>query len=302
MLHIHQRLTSMLLLASILLLASAHAVFGSVLRIKSFGEDLQTKNLAAHSTFHYELTRALARAAGFTAEEAERIAVIAEATDTGAFKGETGYNVALQGTKRVSAAGLYWHFARRDRDNVTNEYTYPGERNTCAYFSGSADMCGNHQPELDEIENWAVYGRATPSTGTPQISYDGGNVYQEVAGKSVEALAIYLHALADSYSHEACMKAEQFRGHKPRPLECTAVDWHLDEEFGRNEDQQAGVSYTAEAALATWQALKWFRQQNGWSTNANWSDAQAESFIKKWVSLEQALMRRELAVQVFEAW
>jgi len=283
-----------------LLLVFSPAVFASVLHFKNFGEDLQTKALAPHSTFHYELTRALAKAAGFTAEEAERIAVIDEATDAGAFTGEKGLSVTLQGTKRVSADGLYWHFARRDRDNVTNEFTYPGARNTCAYFSGSADMCGNNQPELDEIENWAVYGRATPSTGTPQISYDGGNAYQEVAGKSMEALAIYLHALADSYSHEACMKAEQFRGHKPRPLECTAVDWHLDEEYGRNENKQAGVSYTEEAALATWQVLKWFRQQNGLSANARWSDAQAESFIKKWISLEQALMRRELAVKVFE--
>ncbi len=227
-----------------------------------YAEDLKTKNLAAHSTFHYELTRTLARAAGFGSEEAELIAVVDEATDTGNFKGETSVAVQLEGTKRISPTGLYWHFARRDSGNVTNEYVYPGGRKTCAYFAGTQDVCPNGMAELDEIENWAVYGRATPSAGVPQISRDAGNTFQEVAGRSVEALAIYLHSLADSYSHEACMRADQFRGHKPRPTECTAIEWHIDAEYGDDPKQDSGVHYTEEAALATWLALKWFRQQN----------------------------------------
>ncbi|MGH8057899.1 MAG: hypothetical protein ACREOH_11800, partial [Candidatus Entotheonellia bacterium] len=74
------------------------------------------------------------------------------------------------------------------------------------------------------------------------------------------ALAISLHALADSYSHEACMKNAQFRGHKPSPPECTAIFWHLDAEYGAG-GQAAGVPYTKEAGLATWLALTWFRQE-----------------------------------------
>lgn len=283
----------------VLLLASMQTSFANVPRGSGYGEDLQTKNLAAHSTFHYEFTRALARAAGFSAEEAERLAVINEATDTGVFQGETGFGVDLQGTERISPNGGYWHFARRDRDNVTGEYMHPGGRNTCAYFIAAPDMC-HGEAELDEIENWAVYNRATPSTGAPQISFDRGASYQTVAGRSLEALAIYLHALADSYSHEACMKAEQFRGHKPQPLECTAVAWHLEEEFGREQSADEGVQYTEEAGLATWQALKWFREQNGLIEPARLSEAQVEAFIKAWVKLEQAPARRALAVKVFE--
>ena len=184
---------------------------------------------------------------------------------------------------------------------MTNEYIFPGGRNTCEYFTGALNTCPGNKAELDEIEAWAVYGRGTPSTGLPRISFDNGETFRNVSGQSLEALAIYLHALADSYSHEACMNAEQFRGHKPRPLECTAVDWHIDEEYGKTEAQAEGVRYTEEAGMTTWQALKWYRGQNGFLANTKWNDAQVQAFVKKWASFEQAEMRRELAVKVFEA-
>lgn len=265
-----------------------------------YGEDLQTANLAAHSTFHYELTRTLARAAGFSAEEAELIAVVDEATDTGTFTGETGVSIQVEGTKRVSTVGAYWHFARRDRDNATGGYLYPGARNSCEYFNGTLQTCPGGQPELDEIENWAVYGTAMPSTGTPQISRNGGKTLQPIQSKTLDALAIYLHALADSYSHEACMKAEQFRGHKPNPDECNAVAWHNEAEFGHRPRQDTGVNYTEEAAHATWLALKWYRQQNNLAGAAVWSDEQALQFIKKWVLFDKALVRREAAIKALE--
>ena len=145
-----------------------------------------------------------------------------------------------------------------------------------------------------------MYGSATPSAGTPQISRDGGKTFQNVQSKTLEALAIYLHALADSYSHEACMKSEQFRGHKPNPDECNAVAWHIEAEFGHNPNQDTGVNYTEEAAQATWLALKWYRQQNNLAGAAAWSDEQALKFIKGWVKLEQALVRREVAVKAME--
>ena len=295
MLRIHHRLTIILLLVCIAM------AFGKAPRATVYGEDIRTPHLASHSTFHYELTRALAKIAGFNAEEAERLAVIDEATDTGSFTGETNFSVTLQGTQRVSTDGLYWHFARRDRDNVTNEYVLPGGRNTCEYFTGAFNTCPSGKAELEDIEAWAIYGRGTPSTGIPQISLDGGEVFRNVSGQSLEALAIYLHALADSYSHEACMKAEQFRGHKPRPLECTAVDWHIDEEYGRTETQDEGVRYTEEAGMATWQALKWYRAQNGLFENAKWNETQVQAFVQKWAGFEQAEMRRDFAVKVFEA-
>lgn len=294
MFHLTRRKTRAFMLSAVLAVA-----LGTQIAWR-YGEDLQTANLAAHSTFHYELTRTLARAAGFSAEEAEFIAVIDEATDTGNFTGETGVQVQLQGTQRVSPVGPYWHFARRGRNNATGDYVYPGGRNTCEYFAGTFDPCPDGEAELAEIEQWAVYGAALSRNGVPKISRDGGVTFQTVQGRTLEALAIYLHALADSYSHEACMRAEKFRGHKPQPAECNAVAWHIDAEFGHNPRQETGASYTEEAAQATWFAVKWYRQQNNLLGRASWTDVQAAKFIKAWVKLEQALVRREVAVRALE--
>lgn len=266
-----------------------------------YGEDLSTKNLAAHSTFHYELTRTLARAAGFSAAEAESLAVVNEATDAGSFTGETGVTITLNGTKRVSTNGQYWHFARRDSNNATGEYLYPGSRNTCSYFSIPPRTCPGDEPELDKIEKWAVYAQDVPQPGVPQVAFNGEKNFQPVAGKSLLALAIYLHALADSYSHEACMASTHIRGHKPNPPECSAVYWHIKAEFGSDPEIDKGVSYTQEAAHATWLALKWFREKNGLAGVPLWSDEQASEFISNWVTLDKPLERREAAVKALEA-
>lgn len=266
-----------------------------------YGEDIKTENTAAHSTFHYELTRVLTRAAGFTSEEAELIAVADEATDTGNFKGEFSHSpsVEIDGTQRSSQNVLYWHFARRDSNSAIGEWAYPGGRNTCSYFIGTADACAT-DPELSEIEKWAVQGVNALSVETPLVSVNG-SPKQPIAGKSNLALAIYLHALADSYSHEACMKTAQFRGHKPRPRSCTAVYWHEQAEFGNVQPRDRGVPYTMEAAWATWLALKWFRQQNGLPEPPLWSDEKVQQFINDWAALDQAQDRREMAMTAWQA-
>jgi hypothetical protein len=279
-------------------LSAALPLLALILMAWRYGEDIQTSNTAAHSTFHYELTRTLAAAAGFTREEAELIAVANEATDVGQFKGDTttSPNVQITGTQRVSKTGPYWHFARRDSTNASGEYKYPGGRNTCAYFTRPTNSCQG-DPELKEIEAWAVYGNATPSAGAPQVSINGGAL-QPVEGKSAVALAIYLHALADSYSHESCMAVEQFRGHKPRPVDCNARFWHEQAEYGPDtKGRNRGVPFTEEAGIATWLALKWFRQQNKLAGPARWTDAQAKEFIQSWIVLEKAPDRREFAVE-----
>ncbi|MGH7493915.1 MAG: hypothetical protein ACREOO_16170 [bacterium] len=282
--------------SAILMLACAAGFLG----FAKYGEDLQTKNLAAHSTFHYELTRTLARAAGFTAVEAESLAVINEAMDAETFTGETGVTIQLNGTRRVSDTGQYWHFARRDSSNATGEYLHPGGRNTCAYFTRQfTRSCPGEAPEMNEIEDWAIYASDSPSPGAPQISYDRGQTLHSVTGKSLPALAVYLHALADSYSHEACMASAQVRTHKPRPSECSAVHWHTQAEFGDHAEIDKGVNYTREAAQAVWLALKWFRQQTGRAEPALWTDEQASEFIQSWVKLDSAQDRRDAALQAF---
>jgi len=264
-----------------------------------YAEDIQTPGVGPHSTFHYEMTRTLARAAGFSADESEWIAVLEEATDALDFTGETGRSVQLRGTDRSGPNGLYWHFARRGATNVTGDYTYPGGRNTCEYFT-TGDTCPDGGPELAEIESWAVYGETTPSCGVPQFSRDGGATFRDVQGKTLEALGIFLHSLADSYSHEACMKEAQFRGHKPLPKECSAIYWHEEAEYGSNPRVDEGVGYTREAAWATWLALKWFRQQNHLAGEAVWNDQQVKEFIENWIHLNRAHDRRNAAVEAYQ--
>lgn len=278
------------------LLALSLSLFAST-KNTNYGEDLSTKNLATHSTFHYEFTRTLARAAGFSAAEAESLAVADEATDTGSFTGETGVTITLNGTKRVSNSGQYWHFARRDSNNATGEFLYPGARNTCAYFKIPPRTCPGDEPELDEIEKWAVSATDKPQPGAPQISFDGGKTFQNLSGKNLFALALYLHALADSYSHEACMISARVRTHKPNPPECSAVYWHIKAEFGSDPESDKGVSYTREAGHATWLALKWFREKNGLAGAPLWSDEQAAEFIEAWVQLDKPQERRDFAVK-----
>lgn len=291
---LESRVHKFCVLAGLPLLLSAVIAF-------RYGEDIKTADTDSHSTFHYEFTRTLAAAAGFTRDEAELIAVADEATDTGHFKGDTSASpeVQIEGTTRVSKTGPYWHFARRDSVNATGEYKYPGARNTCAYFTRPTNSCQG-DPELKEIESWAVYGNATPSAGVPQASVNG-SALQPVEAKSRLALAIYLHALADSYSHEACMQADQFRGHKPRPVDCNAVFWHIQAEYGPDtKGRNRGVPFTEEAGMATWIALKWFRQQNKLTEPARWTDEQAKEFIQSWVVLEKAQDRRDFAVATLE--
>jgi len=69
----------------------------------AFWGDNATLPDGPHSSFHYEFTRTLARAAGFSRDEAELISVVAQATDRLAFQ-DTGLDspfVQMWGTERV---------------------------------------------------------------------------------------------------------------------------------------------------------------------------------------------------------
>lgn len=133
-----------------------------------------TDGLVDHSSMHYELTRALLYAAGFSKDDAELIAVADQATDLGSAGFTGSYNsatygaknthkisVVVTGTERTSgkrAAGpqtYFYHFPRRAKTNTVSwSYIYypaytslsngkpasPGHynhdsRNTCDFFT-----------------------------------------------------------------------------------------------------------------------------------------------------------------------
>jgi hypothetical protein len=268
-----------------------------------YAEDITTDK-GAHSTFHYELVRTLARAAGFCENDADMIAVANQTTDVGKFQGELGFSLQLKNTERISSNGMYWHEARRGCTNVTGQYFYPTNNtscNTCDYFINTDQACVNNQPEVTGIENWAVYGANTlapPNGKVPTFSTNGGRTFRPVVAKSLIALGIYLHAMEDSYSHEECMKNEQFRAHKPSPTECNGQVWHIDEEYGSTG---LGVNYTINAGIATWRALNNFRTLYAGTNTPLWDEPTAKQFITEFAFLDAATDRRDKALTAFQA-
>lgn|SRR6185295_5361303 len=313
---------------AVLLLASVPRLWGYA-EDKGTGQDL-------HSTFHYNLVRTLARAAGFTAEEAEKIAVACELPD----RADAGFkNFYLYGTERPAvdqgqqAIGLYYHFGRRGAKNATGEYALPGGGDTCQYFDpayiagttlpnncplsylqlqgSSAAYAGQPGPcevndegkvvsEIEEIELWAVYGRGLPRFGAPKIARGKSGTQQAVQPRSLDALGIYLHSLADSYSHEACMKQCSFQGHSVGPPVCTATYWHQIAEYGPISGQNSGVTFTRNAGYAVWQALAAFRKTNGFNQPPLWNGEAARKFIDDWVALNTSAERETAADDAFK--
>ena len=236
--------------------------------------------LVTHSTFHYEFTRVLAVAAGFDENDAETIAVANEATDSSDF---TGYaikggaiNVAFSNTQRLAGANatLWYHMPRRSEGfpivTQPDGQPQPGAlSNTCGYFTKPftkpikqpcTQSTHTKNGELDLLRNWAINGKTLPDGKAPKviagnadstkIPHDDATGY--VIGQNVYALGIYLHAIADSYSHEKCMMSRHVRAHVPQPYECKGI-WHVTSEFGDYQGPQedakgAGVPYTLTAA------------------------------------------------------
>lgn len=280
-------------LIPVLVLATGSFLYGYL-------EDLDDGGRGSHSTFHYEFTRVLARAAGFSGPEAELIAVACQATDSADFTGETGVRVRISGTDRLEESqAKYWHFPRRGTMNYTGEYPHPGSRSTCDYFGSTSDPCPAGLPETSEMEAWAVYGFGTPAAGTPAgVVGDGPLV--ALPGRSLLALGIYVHGLADSYSHEKCMEETQTRRHDtslPIAKPCTTTIWHLEAEYGGKGE---GYPFTVEAGRAVWLALSWYRQQNSSDGPTLWGEADAAAFSSQWAAEGKAEDRRSLAVSTLE--
>ena len=269
---------------------------------RAYFEDLDTPS--PHSTFHYELTRLLARAAGFSTADAEMVAVADQTVDLLVYAGEPegAPALTLDGTSRYAeVTAKYFHFPRRGAATSTGA-AYPGGRDTCGNFAATDEPCAAAGGEVRELELWAVAGTDSLSQATPTVSIDGAPA-TPVEGGSLVALGIYLHSLADSYSHEKCGEDAHARRHclptKPDcPVACTTEVWHGQSEYG---ESGAGVSLTKEAGRATWQELNRFRVLRGFAGAPLWDDAAATAFIDSWADKDRAAVRRDLVLDAYES-
>jgi len=264
----------------------------------AFSEDFINRKDGFHSTFHLEMTHTLALAAGFSVEEANIIGLASSATD--AFDRQ-GTDVSGPGEMKILGTerggdhptSAYFHWPRRGVMNVDGSYTHIGGRDECQYFAGTALACGA-TPEVDQIEAWAVYGQDTLGLATPMVSLDG-SAYVPVQAGSLTALGIYLHSLADSYSHETCMEdgVRTHQGHFDQD-ECSPAYWHWLQEYGP-VDQVMGVKRTQEAMQAMWKAMKFYREKNGYDAATRWTDEQFFAFSWRWSTISTPGMRSRLA-------
>lgn len=292
--------------------------------------------LAQHSSFHYEFTRVLAAAAGFNERDAETIAVADEATDTGDF---TGYpikggavRVQFSNTQRLggNSVPLWYHMARRSTGypvvTQPDGQPFPHARaNTCDYFTKpfsqpvkapcinlTTDKADPKMGEMDQLREWAINGAALPPGKAPTVVAGGPvegltpipipNDGKNVTGQNIVALGIYLHALADSYSHEKCMMNRHIRLHVPQPYECKGV-WHVTSEFGDYQGlgetvKGAGVPFTLTAAKALWQEILNYRAANGLGP-ANWDENKYMEFARDFIGTKTTLLRVRKAVGEF---
>lgn len=306
--------------------------------------DPSTSSNEYHSTFHYELTRTLLRAAGFTADEAERISVTCEATDwvlfvqgkklpSQFFVGATGIKVSVDNTSRKDAKmAPFWHFPRRGATDSAGKVTYPApaapnvKANTCDYFT-SRNQCSTRGPELTAIDAWAVYGNANAITDagmtTPAVQVNGVSVRSSQLAGSIYAFGIYLHSLADSFSHEPCMQSDQFNYHPEQlssrdPNYSTAYAYCSSDNVhgnGRGETEihaaefdggrpdlaknQQTVEWTKAAARAVYAAARNYIAKRGWKRTAMWSDTYREQFIESWAAVETGAERAKIAKDAY---
>lgn len=287
---------------SLLNTAASLALFLLPATTWAFSEDIVDQEHGFHSTYHYEMTRVLAIASGFSATEAETIAQASSATDAFARQGTdpaAAGETKILGTERGTdtLTSPYFHWPRRGVMNAASEYTYFGGRDECSYFATTEQVCEG-TPEVDDLERWAVFGEDSLRLPVPSISVDG-SAFQPIQGGSLDALGVYLHGLADSYSHETCMMTGvRSHGGHFGANECGPAYWHWMQEYGR-DDQVRGVNFTRESMYAMWQALQYYREHNGYTAPALWNDAQFRKFKLRWTTMNTPHMRKRYANRVF---
>ena len=213
----------------------------------------------------------------------------------------------------------YIHFAtRRGSDTITGGYVYGAAFPTSYNQSDSAYpkywRVGPNPFSIDSLKNWAIYDR--PGSGGPGDKPDTiwycdtsavNHAYQKVQAGSFVALAILLHSVADSYSHEDCMFSSMIRTHRYpnfNPTNECMGSYHRQEMA--YDSASYGFDQIQSAAQAMWRVIReykrihpgvagasiWTADNNGFQDGDGIPDELEEhydqqhnqSFIERWKS------------------
>lgn len=223
--------------------SGACAVHGAELYLKTTLLASPKDPSAARSSLHFDLAWIMARAAGFSAQNATVVASYSAATDKGYY---TDYNanpannystVSMSGVERnnLLAGGPWFHFVPRNGNPATAPYSSDGSLN----YNPSATLpFGPYELPLTHIRNWAFgsvktlcnfaitnvdgscadrgvisvsYAALGPTSlppintalGAVQIDQDNTVLNNAFSGTPM-GLGIYIHALGDRVSHYKC--------------------------------------------------------------------------------------------------
>jgi hypothetical protein len=293
-----------------------------------------------HSTFHYDLSRLLAWQAGYPLEDAETLARYCALVDQmnpkpgypnpGALNPITSpdsfpeWPQGLAGTERGSNArnehnetpGVYWHFPYRNpADPVAGGFVY-GTRYPVLPPPDSAHTLNPYYWRLTQtappdymtaMQQWAFTSQGIP--GLPElIAADTVMYFDEreqrylpVPPGSLIALGIFIHCLADCYSHEECMIQDTVRSH-PLATPCGGTYHYQELPYATSDYARP---HADAAAKAVWRSLRAYSVQNSLGYAPRWTADQngfedgdgvpdeledngnlnhTESFIERWKS------------------
>jgi hypothetical protein len=258
-----------------------------------------------HSTIHYDLTKLLAIKAGFSPDMAESLARYCVLVDQINPKSNypypialnnisipdtyTGWDESLAGTERGSPQQnsykeyppQYWHFPFRDpSDSISGAMTFGID------YPLPADLKYREKPyywripllnnyNLNSIRDWALYASGflgKPDNSCPSLIYFYNATtqqYEKVQPGSVQAMGIYLHSLADSYSHEHCMVTDTLRSH-PAWSDACGLTYHSFYEFAYDTAIPA-MAHATPCFQALWRALIAYKAENGITSPSLWA-------------------------------
>ncbi len=257
-----------------------------------------------HSTIHYDLTKLLAIKAGLSLDMAEKLARYCVLVDQINPKSNYPYSLALNsisipdtypgwdeslaGTERGSPQQnsyqeyppQYWHFPFRDpSDSISGTMTFGID------YPLPADLKYRDKPyfwripllnnyNLSSVRDWALYSSGSlgqPDNSCPcPIYYFNATTqqYKKVQPGSIQALGIYLHSLADSYSHEHCMVTDTLRSH-PTWSDACGLTYHSFHEFAYDTAITA-MQHATPCFQALWRAIIAYKATNNITAPALW--------------------------------